>query len=174
MSINTQVLFVYYFWRFAGYRLYLSYSTLMNKTVIAIYLIVFFTYILFTRQPDYFDSETTTAVVHITKDSTGADTPFAFYRAGMQDNKVDTRYLFRNYREGDACRVIYNTSKPQQGAVYTFWGYWLTWQELLASIALVVVLFQAAKAITRNPTPEGLLSELEDDAPKPRKRRYDD
>jgi len=146
----------------------------MNKTVIAIYLVVFFTYILFTRQPDYFESETTEATIHIVKDSTGVSAPFAFYHAGRQDNKTDARYLFRNYAEGSTCRVIYNTEKPQSGAVYTFWGYWLSWQELIASIVLVVVLYQIAKTITRNPTPEGLLSELEDDAPKPRKRRYDD
>jgi hypothetical protein len=145
----------------------------MNKTVFIIYLVVFFTYILFTRKPDYFDSETTPAIVHIAKDSTGADAPFAFYHAGRKDQKIDTRYLFRNLKEGSTCSVIYNPENPQAGAVYTFWGYWLTWQELIGSFVLVVVLFQIAKAITSNPTPEGLLSELEDDKPKPRKPKYD-
>ncbi len=143
----------------------------MNKTVVIIYLIVFSTYIFFTRQPDYFDGEKVKAVVHIAKDSTGVPAPFAFYAAGKLDCKTDTRYLFRNLSEGDNCTVIYNPEKPQGGKVYTFWGYWLTWQELVASIVLVIVLYQAAKAITSNPTPEGLLSELEDDKPRPKKRR---
>lgn len=146
----------------------------MNKTVVIIYLIVFATYILFTRQPDFFDSEKTGAVIHITKDSTGIDAPFAFYTFHKQEYKIDSRYLFRHLQEGSNCEVIYSPEKPQAGAVYTFWGYWLTWQELIASIVLIVVLFQIAKAITSNPTPEGLLSELEDDKPPPRKRKYDD
>ena len=145
----------------------------MNKTVVIIYLVVFSTYIFFTRQPDWFDSERTDAVIHIAKDSTGSNAPFAFYSSGKLNLKTDARYLFRDLSEGDKCTVIYNTESPQKAAVYGLWGYWLTWQELIASIVLVVVLFQIAKAITRNPTPEGLLSELEDTKPPPKKRRYD-
>jgi len=146
----------------------------MNKTVIIIYLVIFCIYILFTRTPDYFESETTGATIRFMKDSTGTDAPFAVYTIGKDKLKTDARYALRSYVENEGCNVIYDTTQPQKAAVYAFWGYWITWQELIASIVLVVVLYQIAKAITNNPTPEGLLSELEDDAPKPpRKRKYD-
>jgi hypothetical protein len=144
----------------------------MNKTVVIVYLVIFGTYILFTRTPDFFGSETTNATIHFAKDSTGVTAPFAFYSSGSANLKTDARYLFRSYRDGENCRVILHDDQPQVAAVYTFWGYWLTWQELISSIVLVVVLYQIARAITRNPTPEGLLSELEHNKPRPKKRRY--
>jgi hypothetical protein len=144
----------------------------MNKTVVIVYLIIFGLYILFTRKPDFFDSDITKATIHFAKDSAGETAPFAFYAVDSQTLKTDARYLFRSFSDGESCKVIYSTEQPQIGAVYSLWGYWLTWQEVIASIVLVIVLYQIAKAITRNPTPEGLLSELEDDKPRPKKRRY--
>ncbi|HWB23909.1 MAG TPA: DUF3592 domain-containing protein [Chitinophagaceae bacterium] len=148
----------------------------MNKTVVIIYLVIFALYIVFTRTPDFFDSETTSATIHYAKDSAGNTIPFANYTVARQNLKIDARYLFRDYYDGDACTVRYNTSQPKIAAVDSVWGYWITWQELMASIILAVVLWQIAKAITSNPTPEGLLSELEDDGSTPRpprKRKYD-
>jgi len=145
----------------------------MFKFIFVLYLIVFSLYVLFTRQPDFFDGETTPATVHIMKDSAGKPAPFAFYSDGKGNYRTDARYLFRHSAEGSKCSVIYDPEKPQHAAVYVLWGYWLTWQELIFSSLLIIVLFQIARAITRNPTPEGLISELEDQAP-PRKRRYDD
>jgi hypothetical protein len=57
--------------------------------------------------------------------------------------------------------VIYDTSNPLNAAVYKWWGYWLRWNELIASILIPVVLYYAANAITSNPTPETLIEELE-------------
>jgi len=143
----------------------------MNKFLITSYLIVFATYVLFTREPDFFDSSTAHATIHFAKDSAGHTIPFAFYPVDKQQYRIDARYLFRMLSEGDKEEIIYSPQEPAKGAVYSWWGYWITWQELLASLALLIGLFQIAKAITRNPTPEGLLSELEDHVPK-RKRRY--
>jgi len=148
----------------------------MNKTVVIVYLVIFATYILFTRTPDYFESNVAPATVHYAKDSTGTSIPYAFYTNGGQNLKTDARYLFRDYSDGDAVTVRYATGQPQTAAVNAVWGYWITWQELIVSIILVIVLFQIAKAITSNPTPEGLLSDLGEDDTQlpPRKRRYDD
>ncbi|HVX50371.1 MAG TPA: hypothetical protein VHB48_09440 [Chitinophagaceae bacterium] len=148
----------------------------MNKTVVIIYLVIFALYILFTRTPDIFDSDTAAAIIHYAKDTTGASIPFANYKVGDKSLKLDARYLFRDYYDGDTCTIRYSTTRPEVAAVDAVWGYWLTWRELIASIVLAIVLWQMAKAITRNPTPEGLLSELEDDGSresKPRKRKYD-
>ena len=144
----------------------------MNRTVVILYLVIFSLYILFTRTPDYFESSTTKATIHYLKDSTGTPAPFAVYKYDSLTLKTDARYLFRDYRDGDITTVIYSTGQPQVAAIYSIWGYWLTWQELIGSIVLIVVLYQVARAITSNPTPEGLLSELEDDKPRPRKRKY--
>lgn len=146
----------------------------MNKTVVIVYLVIFATYILFTRTPDYFDSASINATVHYAKDSTGTTIPFAFYNHNGQNLKTDARYLFRDYRDGEECTVRYATDQPQKAAVYSVWGYWISWQELVGSVVLAVVLFQIAKAVTSNPTPEGLLSELEQEENKRpiRKRKY--
>jgi hypothetical protein len=143
----------------------------MNKFLITLYLVVFSTYVLFTREPDFFGSEKTNATIHFIKDSTGNTAPFAVYPMGKQIFKTDARYLLRPLTEGDKVQIIFTPDEPTKNAVYSWWGYWVTWQELLGSITLLIVLFQIAKAITKNPTPEGLLSELEDTVPK-RKRRY--
>ena len=94
------------------------------------------------------------------------------YSVGKQEYRINADYAFRSYYAGDKEEVIYNPEAPEKAAVYSWWGYWVTWQELLGSIVLLIVLFQIARSVTRNPTPEGLLSELEDSAP-PRRRRYD-
>lgn len=144
----------------------------MNKFLITLYLVVFSLYILFTREPDFFDGETGHAIIHFAKDSTGTTLPFAVYSVGKQEYRINADYAFRSYYAGDKEEVIYNPEAPEKAAVYSWWGYWVTWQELLGSIVLLIVLFQIARSVTRNPTPEGLLSELEDSAP-PRRRRYD-
>lgn len=145
----------------------------MNRAVVIIYIVILAVYLLFTRTPDFFEGETQKATIHFVKDSTGQTAPFAFYVNGKQHLKIDARYVLRSLSEGEERTIIYDTQQPQAAVIYTFWGYWITWQELIGSIVLWVALYQVARAITSNPTPEGLLSELEDDKPKPRKPRYD-
>ncbi len=83
---------------------------------------------------------------------------------------MDARYVLREWKNGDKAEVIYETDNPAQGAVYTFWGYWLTWGELAGSMIVLLILFQVAVAITKNPTPESLMEQLEPKTEK--KRRY--
>ncbi|GAC1439689.1 MAG: hypothetical protein NVSMB63_05220 [Sediminibacterium sp.] len=86
------------------------------------------------------------------------------------EHSIDARYLFRYWKDGDQLKVIYETGSPDRADVYDFWGYWITWKELIASMALLVVLFQVAVAVTKNPTPESLMEQLEhQDEPK---RKY--
>jgi len=59
---------------------------------------------------------------------------------------------------------------PAKGAVYHWWGYWITWQELIGGVVLIILLFQLAKAITQNPTPEALLEQME--YKEERKKKY--
>jgi hypothetical protein len=78
--------------------------------------------------------------------------------------------VFRNFQEGERVEVMYEKEDPSKAAVYAAWGYWFRWQELLGSIAALIVLFQVAVAITSNPTPEAVIEQMEYKEEK--KKRY--
>ncbi|NCI51159.1 hypothetical protein GWC95_14600 [Sediminibacterium roseum] len=148
----------------------------MNKLVFILYLVCFGCYILFTRQPDYFDGEKVPAVIHWSVDSlTKRSIPKALYRAGLKNYAIDARYVFRNWAEGDKAEVIYETNAPAKGAVYAWWGYWITWGELVGSVLLIIALFQVAVSVTKNPTPEALIEQLDyKEERKPKYKREDE
>jgi len=141
----------------------------LTKFLIIFYLIIFSLYILFSRQPDFFDGSFTTGIIHYTKDSTGNNIAKASFTLDNTSYNMNASYPLRSLHEGEQVAIIYEASQPQKAALYRIWGYWLRWGEILASLVLLIGLFQISKAITNNPTPEGLMSELED--VRPRKRR---
>ena len=144
----------------------------MYKIIVALYITCFGLYILFSRQPDYFDGEKTKALIHFIKDSaTGKLYPAAFYTINKISYSVDAACLLRSYTEGEPVSIIYEASQPEKAAVYSLWGYWFKWSEILFSLVLLVGMFQVAIAITRNPTPESLLEQLE--GKSAHKRKYD-
>ena len=96
----------------------------------------------------------------------------AFFSIGKSYYAVDARYVLRKLYEGQKVEEIYEASQPQKAAVYSWWGYWMTVGELLGSLVLFIVLFQVAVAVTKNPTAESLLEQLDYNPEK--KRRYDD
>ncbi len=145
----------------------------MYKSVTILYLIVFVTYIFFTRQPDYLDGEISSATIHFIKDSTGKySKPKALFSVGKNYYTVGANYYLRNLTEGKQVEVIYETAHPEKAVLYSFWGYWITVEELIGSIILFIVLFQVAVAVTKNPTAESLKEQLEYNPEK--KRKYDD
>ncbi|MDE3236339.1 MAG: hypothetical protein KGO81_10330 [Bacteroidota bacterium] len=145
----------------------------MNKTVIILYLVVFGTFVLFTRQPDYFDGEITSATIHWYKDSSATKPiPHAVFTIGKDQYACIADYIFRSLPEGKTVNVIYETAHPKQAAVYSWWGYWLTAGELVFSIVLIIVLYQIAVAVTKNPTPEAVLEQMEYQPEK--KKKYVD
>jgi hypothetical protein len=96
--------------------------------------------------------------------------PMARYNTGLKTYMVDARYVFREWKEGDGAEVIYETGNPAKGAVYAVWGYWITWGELIGSIVLILALFQVAVSVTKNPTPEAVMDQLE--IKEEKKRKY--
>ena len=145
----------------------------MYKSVTIIYIVVFSTYIFFTRQPDFIDGEITNASIHFVKDSaTQQQVAKAFFTIGKDKYAVDAIYLFRNLTEGKTVDVIYENAQPNKAAIYSWWGYWITGGELIASVVLYVALFQIAVAVNKNPTAELLIDELENEESE-RKRKYD-
>ena len=150
-------------------------ANLLNRALFLIFIVVFGLYIPFSRTPDYFDGLKTPATIHFKQDSASRQAaPFAVFSLnGQVRYSVPAGYLFRSLKEGDRVTVIYENAQPEQGAVYTWWGYWVTWKELLFCVIGYIVLFQAAKSIVNAPAPEAI-QELKDYEKKPkiRKSRY--
>jgi len=134
----------------------------MYKSIFILYLVCFCCYLLFTRQPDYFDGVKVPAQIVQKLDSFSSKPVLkAVFNTGTKEYAVNPHYVFRNIKEGQSLTVIYETGMPEKGAVYTFWGYWITWGELLMSIVLCFVLFQIAVSVTNNPSPESLIEQME-------------
>jgi hypothetical protein len=143
---------------------------ILYKTITILYIACFGCYLFFTRQPDYLDGEKAPAVIKWLPDSAaGRNIPQAVYTDGRKEYAVDARYFLREWKNNDKLEVIYESGRPDKAAVYAFWGYWLTLGELIATVLIYVVLFQIAVAVTRNPTPEALVEQLEFKEEKKRK-----
>ena len=92
------------------------------------------------------------------------------FHDGRKAYAVDARYVFRKWKKGEKTEVIYETDHPEKAVVYGFWGYWLSWGELLGTIVIYFALFQVAVSVTSNPTAEALVEQL--DYKPEKKRRY--
>ena len=142
----------------------------MYKGIFILYLVCFGCYLLFTRQPDYFDGVKVPAIIKKEYKNTGAKPVLvAVFNTGTKEFSINPHYVFRTVKEGSRLSVIYETGMPEKGAIYSLWGYWITWGELLMSVVLCVLLFQIAVSVTRNPSAESLTEQLEYKAEKKKK-----
>ena len=133
----------------------------MLKQLFILYLIIFGCYILWSRQPDYFDGEKYPATIQMQLDSASNKVlPKAIYSIGINIYSVNASYPLINYHANEKVEVIVEHEHPSSAVVYRFWGYWITWGELLTSIFMAVLLFQVAVSITKNPTAEALKEQL--------------
>jgi hypothetical protein len=142
------------------------------KAIIPFYLICVALYIVFSRQPDFQDGEFTIGNIHYIKNSSQKKIAAAIFSIGKTRYAINAYYPLRNFSEGQKVKIIYDTSNPSKAAIYKLWGYWLQWDELLASVLIPFILFYAAKAITAGPTPQALLEEMDMQKPVKRKK-YD-
>ncbi len=134
----------------------------MYKGVFILYLVCFGCYLLFTRQPDYFDGVKVPAIVRQVRDMSSGDMVLmAVFNTGTKEFSISPHYVFRTIEEGQRLTVIYETGTPEKGAVYTCWGYWITWGELVMSVVLCFLLFQIAVSVTSNPSAESLAEQSE-------------
>lgn len=145
----------------------------MYKIAIIIFIACYSLYAVFTRRPDYFDGNIIPAKVHFMKDSASANqTPNAIYVVNGKTYQADAAYLFKNYRENQEIKIIYEASDPAQGAIYGWWGYWIRWQELLPSIIIFTMLFLGSVSITHNQTEDSKMAQENYVAVK--KKKYSD
>jgi len=98
---------------------------------------------VFSRQPDYFESERVPSTVEVIN---GKYT--VRYGAGSSRYWLQVDYPFRHLAAGQRVVVIYDPLNPNNGALYRVWGYWLKLGELLFSFGLIIVLSMAAVFIT--------------------------
>ena len=146
----------------------------MLRNVVILFLVIYPLYVLFTREPDYFDGEMYRASIHYAPDSAKQNkAPFAVYTIEHQTYSAPAGYLFRHLNEGEKVPVIYEAALPAKASLYSIWGYWIRWKELLSFLAIFLFFYLISVTITSNPTPETLLEELENNQPKQRKRKYD-
>jgi hypothetical protein len=101
------------------------------------------------------------ATIQLAKDSsTNSFIPKAFYSIGADQYSVDARYPLLSYRSGESVEIIVEHEHPEKASVYRFWGYWITWGELLTSVIMAVLLYQIAVSITSNPSADALHEQL--------------
>jgi hypothetical protein len=110
-------------------------------------------YIFYTREPDYFDGEITTAMIKVDSSTQSATAVFDIMN---KTYLVDASYPLRKLNSNQKVNVIYKVSEPETAVVYSFWGYWFKWGELLMSSILLIALFYLSVSITNNPSPESL------------------
>ena len=147
----------------------------MIRNVVILFVVVYPLYVLFSRQPDYFDGEMYRANIHHVKDSVHqTETAIAVYTIEHRTDTIAADYPFTSFAEGEQVPIIYEAAAPENASLYSVWGYWIRWKELLSFVVMSVFFYLLAAGITSHPTPESLLEELEGGKPQPRKRRYDE
>ncbi|TDO28247.1 hypothetical protein [Sediminibacterium goheungense] len=134
----------------------------MYKSIFILYVVCFGCYILFTRQPDYFDGVKVPATIQMEIDASSGDSVLkAVFNTGTKEFAINPHYPLRTIKAGQQVTVIYETGNPSMGQLYSGWGYWWRWDELVVSSILCFLLFQVAISVTSNPNPEALVEQLE-------------
>ena len=147
----------------------------MLKNVVILFLVIYSLYVLFSRQPDFFDGEIYRANIHHFYDSAHQkENTVAVFTIEHRTDTISANYIFTSFPDGESVPIIYETAAPENASLYLVWGYWIRWKELLSFVVMFFFFYMLASGITSNPTPESLLEELEGNKLKPRKKRYDD
>jgi hypothetical protein len=144
----------------------------LYKAAVILYLVCFFCYVLFSRNPDYFEGEFVRGVVSKASYSPKEKRPelVVNYQVGSEQLQYKTNMWFlSSYNRGEIVTIIYNPANPSVSCIYAFIGYWIKWPEFLFTAGFFSILFIAAKSITGQNSTENDLDDKE-----VRKRRYDD
>ena len=144
----------------------------MYKAVVALYIICFSAYVLFSRVPDYFDGDFIHGIVKAASSNSKqvASALEIEYHVGSEVliYKTDMWFL-RTYKVGERVSMIYNPDNPEIASIYALIGYWVRWPELLFTAGFFIVLFFVAKDITGTNSNEPLT-----EAELAKKRKYKD
>lgn len=132
----------------------------MLRTALILYLSCFAVYILFTRQPDYFEGEITTGTVvsagtlsptvmqnHAIRSNDHPVVQFAEGHETYYYNGADN-FFQQGFEVGEKVKIVFNPGNPAEANIYSFLGYWIDAKELLFTLAGFIILFGVAIAIT--------------------------
>lgn len=128
----------------------------MIKSVLILFIACFLTYLPFSRTPDYFDSDTTPAIIEAKRGSVYA----VFKEAGKTYRVALDQKLYQS-KVGSRIQIRYELSAPEHAKVNQFIGYWLEPKEVLGATCILLVLLIAAYATTHRPDPASLKEQVE-------------
>ena len=134
----------------------------MLKSSIILFVVCFLLYLPFSRQPDYFDSDTAPAIIKLKEGHIVAE--YSEY-GKLYTIQVDS--LTYHSRIGARVEVIYELREPAHAKINQAWGYWIIPEELAWSFGAFLVLLGVAYATTHRPHPNAIAEQLKGtNAPK--------
>ena len=110
----------------------------------------------FSRTPDYFDSDTTPALIEAK-----GDTLFAVFKEAGKVYRISIDPKVFQKRIGSRIEIRYELSAPEHAKVNQVIGYWVEPNELLGALSILIVLLIAAYATTHRPDPASLKEQIE-------------
>jgi hypothetical protein len=128
----------------------------MIKSVLILFIACFLSYLPFSRTPDYFDSDTTPALIEAKVDSV-----FAVFKESGKTYRVQLDQKRFQSSIGTRIEIRYELSAPQHAKVNQLIGYWLEPKELIGALSILIVLLIAAYATTHRPDPDSLKEQIE-------------
>ena len=127
----------------------------MIRSSIILFLTRFFLYLPFSREPDYFDSETAPATI-----VSRGDSIVALYNEFGKPYALKLDKQSYSGKVGQATEVIYELRHPEKAAINQAWGYWFIGKEIAWSFGVFAVLLGVAFATTNKPHPDSLAEQL--------------
>jgi hypothetical protein len=122
----------------------------MKKAVVILFVVCYGLFVLFTRQPDFFDAEFTVGKVKIEN-----SIPYIFFTEYGKEYKIkNDHYYWMSLKQNEEVKIIYSVANPNEAAYYTLFSYWFLWHEILISLIVFIILFLGAVSINKNPEVE--------------------
>lgn len=113
-------------------------------------------YLPFSRTPDYFDSDTTPALIEAHGDSV-----FAVFKEAGKTYSVPLDQKTFQSKMGSRIDIRYELSAPEHAKINQMMGYWLVSKECIGAFSILIVLLIAAYATTHRPDPASLKEQIE-------------
>ena len=113
-------------------------------------------YLPFSRTPDYFDSDTTPALIEAKQGVVAA----VFNESGKTFRVTLDQKQFQSM-VGTRIEIRYELSAPEHAKLNQLIGYWLVPKELLGAVCILLVLLIAAYATTHRPDAAALKEQIE-------------
>ncbi len=128
----------------------------MIKSVLILFIACFLVYLPFSRTPDYFDSDTTPALIEAKQSGLAAvfNESGKIYRVPLDKKQFQSSV-------GTRIEIRYELSAPEHAKVNQLIGYWLVPKELLGALCILIMLLIAAYATTHRPDAAALKEQIE-------------